>query len=108
MAEISVDTPALPARIDERFSQYVYRTVSGLWRGKTNNIGSFTVSAGTTQTTVKDSRVTLNSHISIIGLDIDSKAGVLSIIERNGKEGTFIVAHPEADKDWHFSYAVIG
>lgn len=108
MAELEVDTPALPSRIDERFSQYVYRTVSCLWRGKTSNIGEFTVSAGATETTVKDSRVTPNSHISIIGLDTGSQAGVLSIIERRSREGEFVVAHPTADEDRHFSYAVIG
>lgn len=108
MAEIQVDTPALPPRIDERFSQYVYRTVSCLWRGKTNNIGEFTVASGTTSTVVKDSRITPNSHISIIGLDTDSQAGVLSIKERRSREGEFVVEHPTADVDRHFSYAVIG
>ena len=106
--EVEVNTPALPTRIDEKFSQYVYRTVSCLWRGKTNNIGKFSVASGTTSTKVKDSRVTPNSHISITGVDSVSKAGVLSITERNSRDGYFIVAHPEASEEWTFSYAVIG
>lgn len=106
--ELKVDTPALPTRIDERFSQYVHRTVSCLWRGKTNNIGEFSVSAGTEETVVKDSRITPNSHISIIGLDTNSQAGVLSIKERRSGAGEFVVSHPTAEVERRFSYAVIG
>lgn len=106
--ELEVNTPPLPNRIDDNFLRYVQRTVMCLWRGKTSNIGEFTVGSGTTTTVVKDSRITPNSHISIIGLDTGSQAGVLSIIERRSREGEFVVAHPTASVDRHFSYAVIG
>lgn len=106
--ELKVDTPALPTKIDERFSRYVYNTVMCLFRGKTNNIGMFEVLPNTTETKVMDSRVTPNCHISIIGLDNVSKSGVLSIIERNSRDGYFVVDHPSADTVRTFSYAVIG
>lgn len=101
-------TPALPVKLTDTFWQSVQRTVMCLLRGKSNNIGIFTVETDTTETKVLDSRVTQDSHISIIGLDNNSKAGVLSIKERNGEKGYFIVEHPSSDISRNFSYAVIG
>lgn len=106
--EIEVNTPALPSKITDRFYDYIYRTVMNLWRGKSNNIGSFSITANATETKVFDSRVTNVSVILPIGLDINSKAGVLYIKERNGKEGYFIVGGPATAEEQSFTYAIIG
>lgn len=106
--EVEVNTPALPSRVTDRFYDYVYKTVMNLWRGKTNNIGTFTISANATETTVYDSRVTNVSVIPIVSLDSSSNAGVLYITERNGKEGYFKVGGPANASEQHFTYAVIG
>lgn len=106
--EIEVNTPALPSKVTDRFYDYVYRTVMSLWKGKTNNIGKFTIPANTTETQVNDSRVTDNSVITIVSLDSGSNAGVLYIKERNGREGYFKVGGPSVENDQNFTYAVIG
>ena len=106
--EVEVNTPALPMRESPKFYDYIYKTVMSLWRGKTNNIGTFSIPAGATETTVADSRVTEISVIPIVSLDSGSNAGVLYISERNGKEGYFKVCGPASSVEQHFTYAVIG
>jgi hypothetical protein len=106
--EVEVRTPALPSKITDNFLQSVQRTVMCLWRGKTNNIGVFTIPTSVTQVKVTDSRVTPDSHISITGLDNNSQAGVLSITERNSREGYFMVGCPAGQTERNFSYAIIG
>lgn len=106
--EIEVLTPGLPTRYDDRFWSYVRTTVTAILRGKTNNIGEFSTEVDTDNTKVFDSRITDKSHLSFTGLDKGSNSGILYVIDRQGREGYFVVGHPVSEVAMKFSYSVTG
>lgn len=89
------------------------RVVKGIMQGKTNNVGTVTLSAGTTTTTVTlaEGRLGSDTHISLTATTASAKtsAGAGMSVSKNVANKTFTITHDNtADVDKTFTYALIG
>lgn len=83
--------------------------VNKILRGKTENSGSFTLSASTTTTNVDDSRVGINSKIIITPTSSAAAAEYGTIYVSNVTKEQFTVTHSStADTDKTFDYILVG
>lgn len=100
--------PTLPVTPGNNSYDDIRRIVENVMNGKLNNVGSFDVLAGATQTKVPDRNVGNTSFISFIGLSANSSLNGFYVIERNATEHFFVVGHEAADNLRSYSYAVFG
>jgi len=83
-------------------AEIVNRTVDG----KLNSTGSFTISSGTTTTTVEDQRAGVDSVILFSGLGHDISHTHPWISSR--ANGSFVVGHQNHGHDMDVAYVIIG
>ena len=79
--------------------------INELLDGRSNNIGSFVLAAGTT-TTVTDRRV--GSLMTVLVTPMDSTAQTAAAYISSVTDGSFVVTHTAGKTDGAFRYAVIG
>lgn len=106
--ETKTTLPALPRVQTPDWYSRLYNLVSQMRRGKFDNIGTITVKANTTETTLPDTRLTKDSHISFTGLDSNSNSGIIYIKNKDAQSGKCTIGHDSVDVDRNYSYAVIG
>lgn len=106
--ETKTTLPVLPVKQTPDWYQRLYNLVHQIRRGKLDSIGTITIAAGTTETVIKDSRLTKDSHISFTGLDSSSNSGIIYIKSVNAQAGEVLIGHDSAGAERRYSYAVIG
>ena len=74
--------------------------------GKINSTGEFTISSGTTTTTVNDRRASVNSIILFVGLGSNITHSHPYISSRSN--GSFVVGHLNHGHDTNIGYVIIG
>ena len=74
--------------------------------GKINSTGEFTISSGTTTTTVNDRRASVNSIILFVGLDSHYYDVDPYISSR--ANSSFVVGHKNHGHDTDIGYVIIG
>lgn len=88
----------------------IAEAVNLLMRGKSNNTGSFTLTANAASTTVTDPRVSPNTRVHAVPTTANAQADYIaaSFLITPG-DGTFAVTHAnDADADKIFVYSLIG
>ena len=106
--ETKVDLPVLPIKQTPDWYMRLYSVLTQIRRGKLDSVGTIKVTAGTTETTFSDSRITKSCHISFTGLDSNSNSGIIYIKSKDATAGTCTIGHDSANNDRNYSYAVIG
>lgn len=106
--ETQVDLPVLPAKQTPDWYGRLYNLITQIRRGKLDSVGTIVVTAGTTETTFSDTRITKSCHISFTGLDSNSNSGIIYIKSKDARTGTCTIGHDSAANDRNYSYAVIG
>lgn len=86
-------------------------TVNSARDGKLNSVGSLTLRANETTTTLSDPRIGPNSHISLTPTSATAAAAVGSatgVFVTPGDETATITHNSTADADRTFTYAILG
>lgn len=91
----------------ELFPQEVKRIVNNILNGKLNATGTFTVTNGTTTTTIEDRNCTADSVILWMALDADSSDTTSFYISDRDKF-EFTITHDNSVNDRNYSYVIIG
>jgi hypothetical protein len=91
------------------FLQRLWRTLEGIMDGRTRNVGTFTLTANDTTTTVNDAR--FESHQSVVWSPTTANAATamtnVRVTTRN--QGSFVLTHSNtADVDKTFLYIIAG
>lgn len=84
----------------------VAEVVNNLVEGKLNSTGSFTISSGTTTTTVNDARASADSIILFVGLGHDISHAHPWLSSRSN--GSFVVGHQNHGHDMDIGYLIVG
>ena len=84
----------------------ISEVVNNIMEGKINSTGEFTISSGTTTTTVNDRRASVNSIILFVGLGHDITHSHPWISSRSN--GSFVVGHINHGHDTDIGYVIIG
>ena len=87
--------------------------VKGVMQGKTNNVGTVTLTANTTSTTVTlaAGRLGVDTHISLTATTATAQtaAGAGMYVTKSVADSQFTITHNNtADADKTFTYALIG
>jgi hypothetical protein len=87
--------------------------VKGIMQGKTNNVGTITLSANTTSTTVTlaAARLGVDTHISLTATTASAQtaAGAGMYVTKDVANSQFTITHNNTvDADKTFTYALIG
>jgi hypothetical protein len=84
----------------------IAEVLNGAVNGKLNCTGQFTITAGTTSTTVTDARASKDSIILFTGLGNDIIHTHPYVLTRNN--GSFVVGNQNHGNDQVIGYAIIG
>ena len=85
--------------------------VNSVRDGKLNSVGSLTLTANSTTTTLTDPRIGPNSHISLTATSVTAAAAVASasgVFVTPGDGSATITHDSTADTDRNFTYAILG
>ena len=106
------DTPSVPVTQTTwaEALRNIANTVNAMLTGKLNCVGTVTLTASDTTTTVTDKRVTATSHISLTPLTANAVADAPSCyISTRTAGASFVITHPsDADTDKDFTYSILG
>ncbi len=85
------------------------RAINNILNGKTNNIGTVTLTTGVTSTIVVDSRVGYNSVIILSPTTANAVAAISTTYVSTYGDGTFTITHASgASVDRTFKYTITG
>jgi len=106
-----VSTPVLPPRwtdIAEQIRKIVV-AVNNILRGKTNNTGTVTLTAGSATTTLTDIRIGINSVITLQPTTANAAGALANVYFGSAGDGTITINHANnAQVDRTFLYCVVG
>lgn len=104
-------TQILPARWTDVGEQLrrVVTAVNNILRGKTNNVGSVTLTANAASTALSDIRIGINSVIVLQPTTANAAAALATTYVGTPGDGTVTITHANnAQTDRVFLYCVIG
>lgn len=94
---------------EELLRRQIVEVVNNLMNGKSNNTGSFTITANAATTTLSDARIGANSTILIMPTTSNAAGALASTYFDTFGDGSCTVNHANnAQADRTFRYAVIG
>lgn len=96
-----------------QFARQIATACGLLFQGKSNNVGTVTLTAGTTTTTLADPRLTVDSVLTFdpktANAAAELAAGTLYALAATRLNGSWILTHANAvSTDRTFQYAIIG
>lgn len=107
---LSFPTPKkqVPDKYDRGYFVHILSVLNNMMIGKTNNTGSFTVTANAVSTTVIDDKVSPNSVITLMPTTANAAAGLTATYITPG-EDQFVVTHANnAQSDRTYKYVITG
>lgn len=98
---LTLDVPAMLRRLQE--------AVNALGSGRSNAIGTVTLTASTTTTTVTDRRAGIDSVIALMPTTANAAAALATTYVSSRVIGSFVLTHASnAQADKTFKYAIQG